>query len=181
MKTGRNRTRSNFNLRGRLTLVGIALGLCSVTLIGRAAFVQLVNRDFYQRQGEARYLRELPIATSRGMITDRNGEPLAVSTPVESIWVNPQELLRNPDRIPELAKALGQPLDELNAKLAQKAGKEFMYLQRRINPDKAHAIVDLKNSRRVLAARVPSLLSARRSDGPRAGLHQHRRPRAGGP
>ncbi|NEM46759.1 MAG: penicillin-binding protein 2, partial [Xanthomonas perforans] len=79
-------------------------------------------------QGEARYLRELPIATSRGMITDRNGEPLAVSTPVESIWVNPQELLRNPDRIAELAKALGQPLDELNARLAQKAGKEFMYL-----------------------------------------------------
>lgn len=136
--------RSNFNLRGRLTLVGVALGLCSVTLIGRAAYVQLVNRDFYQRQGEARYLRELPIATSRGMITDRNGEPLAVSTPVESIWVNPQELLRNPDRIPELATALGQPLDELNAKLAQKAGKEFMYLKRRINPDKAHAIVDLK-------------------------------------
>ncbi|MET0549324.1 MAG: penicillin-binding transpeptidase domain-containing protein [Xanthomonas sp.] len=142
-KSGRNRSRSNFNLRGRLALVGAALGLCSVTLIGRAAYVQLINSDFYQRQGEARYLRELPIATSRGMITDRNGEPLAVSTPVESIWVNPQELLRSPDRIPQLAQALELPVDELTAKLSQKADKEFMYLKRRINPDKAHAVVAL--------------------------------------
>lgn len=142
-KTGRNRPRSNFNLRGRLVLVGAALSLCSVTLIGRAAYVQIINSDFYQRQGEARYLRELPIATSRGMITDRNGEPLAVSTPVESIWVNPQELLRNPDRIPQLAQALELPSDELTAKLSQKSDKEFMYLKRRINPDKAHAVVAL--------------------------------------
>ncbi|MFC3655171.1 penicillin-binding protein 2 [Xanthomonas hyacinthi] len=142
-KTGRNRPRSNFNLRGRLVLVGAALSLCSVTLIGRAAYVQIINSDFYQRQGEARYLRELPIATSRGMITDRNGEPLAVSTPVESIWVNPQELLRNPDRIPQLAQALELPSDELAAKLSQKVDKEFMYLKRRINPDKAHAVVAL--------------------------------------
>ncbi|MCD7098286.1 penicillin-binding protein 2 [Stenotrophomonas sp. MMGLT7] len=143
MKAGRNRTRNQFNLRGRLMLVGVALGLCSVTLIGRAAYVQLVNSDFYQRQGEARYLRELPIATSRGMITDRNGEPLAVSTPVESIWVNPQELLRVPDRIPQLAAALELPADELTTRLSQKADKEFMYLRRRINPDKAHQIVAL--------------------------------------
>ncbi|WP_068856211.1 peptidoglycan D,D-transpeptidase FtsI family protein, partial [Xanthomonas graminis] len=142
-KTGRNRPRSNFNLRGRLVLVGAALSLCSVTLIGRAAYVQIINSDFYQRQGEARYLRELPIATSRGMITDRNGEPLAVSTPVESIWVNPQELLRNPDRIAQLAQALELPSDELAAKLSQKSDKEFMYLKRRINPDKAHAVVAL--------------------------------------
>ncbi|WP_045728553.1 penicillin-binding transpeptidase domain-containing protein [Xanthomonas sp. GPE 39] len=142
-KAGRNRSRSNFNLRGRLALVGAALGLCSMTLIGRAAYVQLINTDFYQRQGEARFLRDLPIATSRGMITDRNGEPLAVSTPVESIWVNPQELLRNPDRIPQLAQALELPVDELTVKLSQKVDKEFIYIKRRINPDKAHAVIAL--------------------------------------
>lgn len=86
MKSRNNRFRSHFNLRGRLLLVGTALGLCSMTLIASAAYVQLINSDFYQRQAQARYLRELPIPTSRGMITDRNGEPLAVSTPVESIW-----------------------------------------------------------------------------------------------
>ncbi len=143
-KTGRNRARNSFNLRQRLKWVGLALGLCSVSLIGRAAYVQLVNSDFYQRQGEARYLRELPINTSRGMITDRNGEPVAVSTPVASIWVNPQELMRAPDRIPELATALGMPLDELSTKLSQKADKEFMYLRRRINPDDAEKVVALK-------------------------------------
>ncbi len=143
-RTGRNRTRNAFNLRKRLRWVALALGLCSVSLVGRAAYVQIINSDFYQRQGEARYLRELPIKTSRGMITDRNGEPVAVSTPVASIWVNPQELLRTPDRIPELASALGMPVDELSSRLSQKADKEFMYLRRRINPDEAEKVVALK-------------------------------------
>lgn len=143
-RTGRNRPRNAFNLRQRLRWVALALGLCSVSLVGRAAYVQLVNSDFYQRQGEARYLRELPIKTSRGMITDRNGEPVAVSTPVASIWVNPQELLRTPDRIPELANALGLSVDDLGSRLTQKADKEFMYLRRRINPDDAEKIVALK-------------------------------------
>ena len=80
-----NRNRSAFNLRGRMLLVGAALGLCSFALVGRAAYVQLVNADFYQRQGEARFVREIPIPTSRGMITDRNGEPVAVSTPVAQV------------------------------------------------------------------------------------------------
>jgi len=140
----RNRNRSQFNLRTRMLMVGAGLGLCAVTLVGRAAYVQLVNSDFYQRQGEARYLREVPIATSRGMITDRNGEPVAVSTPVASVWVNPQELLRAPERIPELAQALSLPVDELTAKLTQKADKEFLYLRRRMNPDVAAQIVALK-------------------------------------
>ena len=143
-KTGRNRPRNAFNLRQRLRWVALALGLCSVSLVGRAAYVQLINSDFYQRQGEARYLRELPIKTSRGMITDRNGEPVAVSTPVASIWVNPQELLRTPDRIPELATALGLSVDDLSSRLSQKADKEFMYLRRRINPDDAEKVVALK-------------------------------------
>ena len=71
----KNRNRARFNLRGRLALVLGAMGLCSVSLVGRAAYVQLINHDFYQRQGDARFLREIPIPTSRGMITDRNGEP----------------------------------------------------------------------------------------------------------
>ncbi len=143
-KTGRNRPRNAFNLRQRLRWVALALGLCSVSLVGRAAYVQIINSDFYQRQGEARYLRELPIKTSRGMITDRNGEPLAVSTPVASIWVNPQDLPRSPERIPELAQAVGMSVDELSSRLSQKSDKEFMYLRRRINPDEAEKVVALK-------------------------------------
>src|SRR5690606_4871528 len=83
-----------------------------------------------QRQGDARFLREIPIPTSRGMITDRNGEPVAVSSPVESVWGNPQELLKTPDRLPELAQALAVPLDHLTNRLSQKADKALLYINR---------------------------------------------------
>ena len=75
----RNRNRAQFNLRGRVALVVGGLVLCSVSLVGRAAYVQLVNSEFYQDQGNQRFIRELPIPVSRGMITDRNGETVAVS------------------------------------------------------------------------------------------------------
>lgn len=137
----RNRNRARFSLNNRLMLVACTLGLCSVSLIGRAAYVQLINSDFYQKEGDARFMREIAIPTSRGMITDRNGEPVAVSSPVESVWCDPKELMKNPDRFPELAQALGEPLDSLTRRVSQKADKEFMYLKRRINPDAAKTIV----------------------------------------
>src|SRR3546814_12775027 len=71
------------------------------------------------------------IPTSRGMITDRNGEPLAVSTPVESIWANPQELLKHPGQIPELAEILGLNADDLGRRLTQRADKEFLSSEER--------------------------------------------------
>ena len=144
--------RNGFDLRGRLLLVCGTLGLCSVALLARALDLQVVDREFYQRQGDARFLREIPIATSRGMITDRNGEPLAISSPVESLWANPKELLKAPQRLPELAAALGTPHDELARRLSQRADKEFIYLKRRINPDEAA---------RVLAMQVPGVASQR--------------------
>ena len=150
---GRPRARSQqFDLRRRLMLVGGTLALCSVALLARALDLQVVDNEFYQRQGAARFLREIPIATSRGMITDRNGEPLAISSPVESIWGNPQELLKSPVRLPKLAAALGIPLDELSRRLSQRADKEFMYLKRRINPDEA---------RRILSLEIPGVASQR--------------------
>ncbi|MEP6908096.1 MAG: penicillin-binding transpeptidase domain-containing protein [Pseudoxanthomonas sp.] len=141
--TPRSRNRARFNLRGRVWLIVCALGLCSVSLIGRAAYVQLVNRDFYQREGNERFVRNIEIPTSRGMITDRNGEPVAVSSPVESIWCDPQELLKYSDRLPELANALGEPLDALTSRITQRAEKEFYYLKRRISPDEAKKITAL--------------------------------------
>jgi len=148
----RPRGRAPFNLRGRLLLVGGTLALCSVALLARALELQVIDKAFYQQQGAARFLREIPIATSRGMITDRNGEPLAVSSPVESVWGNPQELLKVPARLPQLADALGMPQDELQRRLSQRADKEFVYLKRRINPDQA---------RRILALEIPGVASQR--------------------
>ena len=144
--------RSGFDLRSRLLMVCGTLGLCSVALIARALDLQVIDHAFYQQQGDARFVREIPIATSRGMITDRNGEPLAISSPVESIWGNPKELLKVPARLPALARALGMPHDELASRLSQRAGKEFVYLKRRINPDEAA---------RILALDIPGVASQR--------------------
>ena len=136
----KNRARP-YQPKTRLLVLGGVLGLCAFALVGRAAQMQLFNKDFYQHQGNARFLREVPIATSRGMIVDRNGEPLAVSTPVESVWANPKELLQHPERLPELAQVLGIPQDVLTQRVAQRSDKDFVYLRRHINPDDADAVV----------------------------------------
>lgn len=131
------------NIRARLYVVAMVLALSSSALIVRAVDLQVVRKDFYQEQGDQRYLRDIPIPVSRGTIFDRNGEPLAVSTPVESIWANPTDVLSASDRMPELAKALGLDEEDLKQKLVQRSDKEFVYLKRHLNPDDAKAIVDL--------------------------------------
>jgi cell division protein FtsI (penicillin-binding protein 3) len=131
------------NIRARLYVVAMVLALSSSALVVRAVDLQVVRKDFYQEQGDQRYLRDIPIPVSRGTIFDRNGEPLAVSTPVESIWANPTDVLGAADRLPELAKALGLDDEDLKQKLVQRSDKEFVYLKRHLNPDDAKAIVGL--------------------------------------
>ncbi len=131
------------NLKARLYVVLMILALACTALIVRAVDLQWVRKDFYQDQGDQRYLREIPVEVSRGTIFDRNGEPLAVSTPVESIWADPGTLLDHTDRIPELARALGIDAPTLTDKLNQKADKQFVYLTRHLNPDAAAAIIKL--------------------------------------
>ncbi len=129
--------------RVRLGLIAGILLFCGTVVVARAAYMQLIADDRLQAAGDERFLREVTIATTRGMITDRNGEPLAVSSPVESLWVNPKELLADAKRVPELARAVGLPADELTLKLAQRKDRQFMYLRRHMNPDAAKAVLDL--------------------------------------
>jgi cell division protein FtsI (penicillin-binding protein 3) len=129
--------------RKRLVLVFVLLGLASLGLVVQAVDLQVVDKGFYQAQGNARFLREVKIPVSRGTIFDRNGVPLAVSTPVESIWANPPEVLEHADRLPQLAKALGMDADDLKQRLAQRADREFLYLKRQMSPDAAQAVLDL--------------------------------------
>ena len=131
------------NTRTRLYAVLGVLGLASSALVVRAVDLQVVRKDFYQEQGDARYLRDIDIPVSRGTIFDRNGEPLAVSTPVESIWANPMELLEHADRIGELAKATGLDEDSLKERLVERSDKEFYYVKRHLNPDDAQAVLGL--------------------------------------
>lgn len=129
--------------RKRLYLVGMLLALAATGLVVRALDLQVVRKTFLQEQGDARFLREIPIPVSRGTIFDRNGEPLAVSTPVESIWANPQEVLEHADRLPALAKALGVDAGDLEQRLNQRADREFVYLRRQMSPEAAQAVLAL--------------------------------------
>jgi cell division protein FtsI (penicillin-binding protein 3) len=126
-----------------MVLVVGLLGLAMIGLAARAFDLQVVRKQFYQRQGDARFLREMQIPVSRGTIFDRNGEPLAVSTPVMSIWANPSEVLDNENRIPQLAQALGVDAGELKDRLAQRSDREFLYLRRQMAPEAAQAVLDL--------------------------------------
>ncbi len=131
------------DLRLRVRVVaGVMLAVACVWA-ARAAHLQVVQKDFLQEQGEERFLRTVEIAASRGTVTDRNGDPLAISTPVESIWANPAAVLAHRDRIPELATALGVNPVELERRIASRGKREFVYLRRRMPPQDAQVVLDL--------------------------------------
>jgi cell division protein FtsI (penicillin-binding protein 3) len=130
-------------LQSRRGTVLMVLVTATVFLLGRACYLQLVQRDFLQGEGLDRYQRLVTIPANRGMILDRNGEPLAISTPVESIWVNPRELLKSQKRLPELAKALGMEHADLLKRLKQRADRQFLYVRRHLDPDDAERVSNL--------------------------------------
>ena len=128
---------------------GLVLALLFLTaggMLSRAAYLQVVHKDFLQDQGDDRYLRTVEVSAHRGMILDRNGEPLAVSSPVDSIWAYPPELLQQRERWPKLAAALGISTVELEQKLAGRETRQFVYLQRHLAPSTAQQIMNLKIS-----------------------------------
>lgn len=112
-------------------------------MVARAAYLQLVHKDFLREQGDERFLRVVEVPAHRGMIVDRNGEPLAVSSPVDSIWAQPGELLQQRDRWPKLAALLETTVPELEKKLAGRETRQFVYLRRHLAPSVAQQIVQL--------------------------------------
>jgi len=139
-----NAKTSELAFRGRRLLVLSVLSLAGLALVARAVDLQVVRKDFLQGQGDARYLRVVSEPAHRGMITDRFGEPLAISTPVDSVWANPQELIQARDSWPQLEKVLGLKRGVLERQLAVKRDKEFIYLKRRVAPDLAEKVMALK-------------------------------------
>ena len=129
---------------GRLSLVIAFFALAAVALVARAVQLQVVNKDFLNRQADTRHLRTEKISAHRGAITDRNGEPLAISTPVDSIWANPQELSSAVDRVPELARILQVDPDQLMRRITRSMDKEFLYLKRHLSPQTADQILTMK-------------------------------------
>lgn len=127
----------------RLGLVLGTLAAVMLVLAWRALDLQVLNRDFLQDQGDARHLRTLEMPAHRGMITDRNGEPLAVSTPVDSVWANPRELVRQRGRWHELARLLGMDAAALGEWVMRRADREFIYLKRHVTPALAQRVMAL--------------------------------------
>lgn len=121
------------------------------TLLGvvawKVADLQVLHNEELKRQGDARTVRLDPIVATRGNIVDRNGEPLAISTPVLSLWLNPKEVLAAAEEWPRLAAALegiGLNAEDTRRRITEAANREFLYLRRRMVPADAQAVLDLK-------------------------------------
>lgn len=125
--------------------VVLLAGVCLFgLLILRLSQLQLLQTDFLQDQSERRTIREYGIDAYRGMVMDRNGEPLAVSTRVKSLWINPKQILDQKTDLTPLVKYVPLTVQELALKVTKNAQKEFVYLQRHINPLKAEKIEALR-------------------------------------
>ena len=126
--------------RARLLLLLVFFGF--LVLAARAFYLQGLHNDFLQQKGETRYARVIEISAHRGMVTDRNGEPLALSTPVESVWAAPADANLSAEQRAKLTRLLGMDAAELKKKLAE-SEREFVYLKRQLPPEQAAKVVQL--------------------------------------
>ncbi len=129
---------------GRATLVLVFFAVAATSLVARAVYLQVLSKDFLNQQADTRHLRTEKITAHRGTITDRNGEPLAISTPVDSIWANPKKLAAAIDKVPKLAQVLNLDAQTLIRRITRSMDKEFLYLKRHLSPDKTQSVLALK-------------------------------------
>ena len=127
--------------RRRVLLIGVLVGFGGLLL--RGVYLQSVHKAFLQQKGDARYSRTLVLQAHRGKITDRNGELLAISSPVESVWASPPDVEIDAKQKVELTKLLGINAKEFDKKIAN-TEREFVYLKRRISPTIAAKIMSLQ-------------------------------------
>ena len=134
------RARINRELKLRRRLVVGTFLAAALLLAWRAVELQLREREFLQSHGDARYLRIDEMHADRGMVLDRNGEPLAISTPTLSAWVKPGEFVHERKRWPELADTLGVSVAQLETLVLPRRDRQFLYLRRHLTPDEGAAI-----------------------------------------
>ena len=115
---------------------------CFAILIGRSFYLQILNNDFLQEKGDSRYRRDLEISASRGRISDRNGDVLAISTPMKSVWAIPADSRLTQEQSKQLANLLEIDVKELARKLA--SDKSFIFLRRQLPPDIGDRVAALK-------------------------------------
>ena len=126
----------------RSKFIVAAIALAFMGLAARAAYVQVLGNDFFQRQGEVRFARTLELPANRGRILDRNGLILASSVPAPSIWAIPEDIVATKPQLVELARLLEMSIAELNKKLADE-DKNFVWIKRQVDDAAAQKITAL--------------------------------------
>ena len=127
--------------RRRVLLIAVLIGFAG--LFVRGIYLQSLHKEFLQQKGDARYSRTLVLQAHRGKISDRNGELLAISSPVESVWASPPDVMINKQQKNSLAKLLVMKTKDIDQKIANRK-REFVYLKRRISPDLAAKVMSLE-------------------------------------
>ena len=135
---------SQEQFRSRLRFVLALIVLTAIALLARAVQLQFIDQAFLEKQGDARYTRVAKISAVRGGIYDRNGEALAASTPVDTVWACPPELIRASDQFQRLAEALNRDKKWLEQLVSSNLDREFIYLVRHMRPSDAQQVADLK-------------------------------------
>jgi cell division protein FtsI (penicillin-binding protein 3) len=131
-----------FALRRRFLLIVILLGMFSLVL--RAIDLQIIRKQFLQSQGAKRYISTIPVSTYRGNIFDRRGEIMAISSPVLSVWINPQELdQQQAPQLTKMAQLLALSAAKKKLLISQHSKQRFAYLKRRISPELAKTVKKL--------------------------------------
>lgn len=138
----------------RYKIISLVFAVLFLGLGVRAVHLQIVDNDYLQSQGDARYLRVQKEPPTRGMISDRNGQPIAISTPVESIWMHPATILKQEKEYSyaQLTSLLGMTREQLIAKAEKRKARQFVYLKRHLPPQVA---------KKILALEVPGINSER--------------------
>jgi cell division protein FtsI (penicillin-binding protein 3) len=139
-----------FRLRATLVLGALVLGAAGV--VARAIDLQVLKHGFLAEQGAERFMRTARIPAHRGAIVDRFGEPLAVSTPVDTIWANPQELAGAPEQFERLAKAIQRDKAWLTRRVTSNLDSQYLVLAKQLQPDEAA---------RIKAMRIPGVYTER--------------------
>lgn len=138
--------RNSYQIPPRDLIVLIVVAIGFVMLLVRAAQLQIISPEYLQAQGDARFLRNETITANRGMIRDRNGKILAISTPVDSVWAEPAVLASAMDQVPALASVLESPEDKIRQDVEKFSAnnKEFLYLKRHLTPEHANSVMELQ-------------------------------------
>ncbi len=145
MKTYRHKKQAIKPLaRWRRLSVATVFMLLATTLLAKTLDMQILSSEFFEKQGDARQLRTVSISAHRGDIVDRNGEPFAVSAPVNSIWINPQVAIDHLDELKVVAKLLSLDVISLKEKIKRHSSREFLYLKRHAPPELADQVMALK-------------------------------------